>query len=140
MKTNHGRVPRIFFAVPLVLAILVIATGSVLGGGGPPTRGTIERAIDPSGQIDPDLAPDFISAVGPDGEIVGYVAKEAILGLGPVATDADGRPSDLPIPVYGDDLQTVVGHFYPARGFVPIGTDLEAVPTIEVEVGPAEPR
>ena len=47
------------------------------------------------------------------------------------ATQADvgGRLSQ-PFPVYDRDLRTVVGHMYPDKGFVPIGTDPAAVSSV----------
>jgi hypothetical protein len=42
-------------------------------------------------------------------------------------------PADPPERVYGDDLKTIVGYMYPARGFVPLGTDPESVPAIPVD-------
>lgn len=126
--------------MPVVIAISALAAGSTIGSNDNPTKGTIEGAINEDGQIDPNLAPDFIIALGRDGDRVGYVTKAAALELGPVTADASGRPVDLPIPVFAEDLETIVGHFYPARGFVPLGTDPDAVPTIEIQAGPAAPN
>ena len=50
--------------------------------------------------------PDFIPALNQQGEIAGYVRYCAIHSGGAV-------------PVYADDLQTVVGHMISGRGFVP---------------------
>jgi hypothetical protein len=57
--------------------------------------------------------------------IAGYVAKDAVLD-----------PSDSTWPVYASDLQTVVGHMIPGRGFVAVGVDPATVPTFDVIAGP----
>jgi hypothetical protein len=70
------------------------------------TKGPIpEGAINDAGMLDETLVPDFIPALDHDGEIAGYVRYCAI--------HAGGA-----IPVYGDDLETVVGHMLPGQGFV----------------------
>ncbi|NJD27991.1 MAG: hypothetical protein FIA92_06795 [Chloroflexi bacterium] len=81
----------------------------------------------PNGEIDPSAWPDYVAVAGEVG-VVGYVAKEAVLD-----------PGDRVWPVYGDDLQTVVGQLVPGRGFVPGGVDPGSVPTFEVDAGPATP-
>jgi hypothetical protein len=50
---------------------------------------------------------------------VGYVLRAALM---------DPLFARTPITVFGDDLRTVVGHMYANKGFVPLGTDPEAVP------------
>jgi hypothetical protein len=56
------------------------------------------------------LWPDFVGTYGTDGEtIAGFIAKADLLG-----------PIDGPLPVYGEDLSTLVGYQVPDRGFVPI--------------------
>ena len=76
-----------------------------------PTKGRIPpnaSAADGSSYI--ALWPDFVGAYGTDGEtIAGYIAKADLLA-----------PRDGPLPVYGEDLTTLVGYQVPERGFVPI--------------------
>jgi hypothetical protein len=67
--------------------------------------------------------PDYVAVAGPVG-IAGYVAKDAVLDS-----------SDRTWPVYASDLQTVVGHMVPGRGFVAVGVDLATVPTFDVIAG-----
>jgi hypothetical protein len=71
------------------------------------TKGPIpEDAINDAGMLDESRVPDFIPALDQSGEIAGYVRYCAI--------HAGGA-----IPVYADDLKTVLGHMIPGRGFVP---------------------
>jgi len=71
------------------------------------TKGPIPPdAINDAGMLDETRAPDFIPALDQRGQIAGYVRLCAISAGGAV-------------PVYGDDLETVVGHMVPGRGFVP---------------------
>jgi hypothetical protein len=71
------------------------------------TKGPIPPdAINDAGMLDERRVPDFIPALDQRGEIAGYVRHCAIMAGGAV-------------PVYGDDLKTVVGHMIPGRGFVP---------------------
>ncbi len=80
----------------------------------------------PNGQVDPSSAPDFLAVAGRDGGIAGYARKEDVLA-----------PGDVPFPVYGENLSTVIGQMVPGRGFVPAGVDPATVPTFAVEVGPS---
>jgi len=89
--------------------------------------------------MDLSLVPDYIEALGRDGQPVGYVTREDALGLGPQITDNTGRPVDVPITVYAGDLATVVGHMVPGRGFVPLGADPKSIPEYDVKTGPAKP-
>ena len=78
------------------------------------------------GQVDPSSAPDFIAVTGPGADIAGYARKEDVL-----------QPGTGPIPVYGEDLRTVIGQMIPGKGFVPRGVDPGTVPDIPVQVGPS---
>jgi hypothetical protein len=70
------------------------------------TKGPIpEGAINDAGILDETRVPDFVPAWDHDGEIAGYVRYCAIRTGGA-------------IPVYADDLKTVVGHMIPGQGFV----------------------
>ena len=107
-------------------AIALIA--SVLASGCSPsaTKGTMPPP-GPNGEVDASSAPDFIAVAGRDGGIAGYARKDDVLGL-----------QDSAIPVYGNDLRTVVGQMVPGRGFVPAGVDQSVVPTFAVEVAPSD--
>lgn len=123
-------------AIPLVLTFASLAAGSALADLNGPTRGVIPpdaRLAD--GELDLSKVPDFIVALGRDGQPVGYVSKDLVLVP---QVDDTGRPVAPTIPVYGDDLTTVVGHMVPDRGFVALGTDDASVPTFEFEQGPAK--
>jgi hypothetical protein len=120
-------------ALVLILGARPFTAGPVLGhhhdtpqpdGNGAPTKGLLTNgAVLPDGTLDLSRAPDFIPASNSDGEIVGYVAtKSVFLDL-----------SDTPVPVFGDDLRTIVGHMAPGRGFVPLGTSPDTVPLLPVE-------
>jgi hypothetical protein len=91
-----------------------------------PTKGPIPEnaAQSQGGAINEALVPDFVSVWGgPDGEtIVGYSPKDLLLNP---TTGAGGTPEnppqELPVPVYGEDLTTLVGNMVPGHGFVPLG-------------------
>jgi hypothetical protein len=75
-----------------------------------------------------------VSVAGPEGGIVGYVRKAAVF---PAIDPTTGKPSEASWPVYADDLVTVVGQLVPGKGFVPLGVDPAAIPTIPVRVEPS---
>jgi hypothetical protein len=77
-----------------------------------PTKGRIPSdASSNDGAIYDALWPDFVATYGRDGETVaGYIPKADLLGK-----------HDAPLPVYGEDLQTLVGYQVAGQGFVPIG-------------------
>ena len=97
-----------------------------------PTKGPIpEAATTRDGGTNEALVPDFVSVWAADGAtIAGYVTKRDLLE-GPSMTPG-GTPSNppqaLPIPVYGDDLVTLVGHSVPGIGFVALGSTVSPVP------------
>ena len=57
--------------------------------------------------------------------------------LFPDPTAKAGPPAQPDVPVYADDLKTVVGHMIAGKGFVPLGTDPGAVPNLPVQQGPS---
>jgi hypothetical protein len=109
-------------------AILTIATGVGVGAvslAASPTQPAASPI--PAGAGSPRIAPssgslvsNFIPTVDRRGYVVGYVAKSDLY------PERDGAPPAVslgPIPVYGPDLKTVVGHMYPGGvGFVPLGS------------------
>ena len=140
MKTRLRRriallgLPSIALSVGFVLSILMIASASAAA----PTasKGLIPAAaVLPNGDFDPRLVPDFVSTYGRDGEsIAGYVPKEYLLhaNLPVVSKDLPTLPD---IPVYGEDLKTLVGHMVPGKGFIPLGVDPATIPARSVEQG-----
>lgn len=91
-----------------------------------PTKGRIpEEATPPDGgEINMALVPDFVSVWGgPTGEtIAGYVPKDLLLNpRSEVGGTPENPPQDVPMPVYGEDLTTLVGHMVAGVGFVPLG-------------------
>lgn len=79
--------------------------------------------------------PDYIPVWCQSGTAIGgWIKKTDMLtSPSPLRPDlAQNAPPDID-PVYADDGTTVVGHMYSARGFVPLGTDSETLPTIPVE-------
>jgi len=109
------------------LAVLCLAIAGTAACSPSATRGTMPPA-GADGTIDASLVPDFIAFVGQTDHIVGWVPSEYLIGHG---------PGDEPIPVYGDDLRTLVGHSVPGKGFVPLGIDPQMVPDIPVQVAPS---
>lgn len=101
-----------------------------------PTKGRIPEEATPreGGEINMALVPDFVSTLGgPTGEtMVGYVPKDLLFNprLEPGGTPED-PPQDVPMPVYGEDLKTLVGHMVAGQGFVPLGSS----PAPSVAVG-----
>lgn len=76
-----------------------------------PTKGRIPtNASGNDGATYDALWPDFVGTFGGDGEtIAGYIPKGVLLGT-----------HDAPMPVYGEDLETLVGYEVAGQGFVPI--------------------
>lgn len=92
-----------------------------------PTKGPIPEEASPpqGGDINFALVPDFVSVWGgPTGEtIVGYAPKGLLLNPAPVVGGSPGNPPpEVPVPVYGEDLTTLVGNMVPGHGFVPLGS------------------
>jgi hypothetical protein len=107
---------------------IIIVTSMALGTVGfaaaqkrEPTRGIIPNDATTGGGVDLDKVPDYIVAYGRDGQVAGYVAKADVFGV-------DHQPR---LVVVDDTLKRVVGHMVVNRGFVPIGTDDDAIPTFE---------
>jgi hypothetical protein len=91
-----------------------------------PTKGRIPADATPpeGGETNMALVPDFVGVWGgPTGEtIVGYVPKDLLFNprSEPGGT-LENPPQDVPMPVYGEDLTTLVGHMVAGQGFVPLG-------------------
>jgi hypothetical protein len=85
-----------------------------------------------AGQATPDeLArmPDFIPVTGRGTIAVAGYASKCDLGFCPGVLP---ELSNAPIDVYGPDLRTLVGHEYPGKGFVPLGTNPDTIPRVPV--------
>lgn len=109
-----------------------------------PTKGPIPDAAVPAagGEVNGALVPDFVSALGQDGvTIAGYVPKRFLIGGADrlVPGTLANPPQQSPIPVYGEDLTTLVGHMVPGRGFVPLGSTGTATPTATSALSPTPP-
>jgi hypothetical protein len=96
-------VPSLALAAVLTTAAIALVGVSSLAAG--PTRGTIPPEAFRSGEaIDQSMVPDYIPALGRDGAIVGWVSKT-------LAVPADDSIDRSMIPVYADDLKTIVGQY-----------------------------
>ena len=109
-----------------------------------PTKGPIPAdATPPEGGTPNDaLVPDFVSAFGRDGvSIAGYIPKAYLVeGRTPVPGTPSNPPQPEPLPVYGEDLATLVGHMVPGVGFVALGsTASPAGPSASVAAASAGP-
>jgi hypothetical protein len=96
------------------------------------SRGTMPPP-DANGEVDPSAVPDFVAYAGRTDRIIGWVPKSYLLEPGQRCRG----PQCVPIPVYADDLVTLIGHDVPGRGFVPLGVDPATVPEQPVLVGPS---
>jgi hypothetical protein len=97
------------------------------------SRGTMPPG-DANGERDPSTVPDFIAYSGRADRIIGWVPKSYLLQPEQHCGGARGPQCD-PIPVYANDLITLIGHDVPGRGFVPLGEDPATLPERPVQVG-----
>jgi|1186.fasta_scaffold199341_2 hypothetical protein len=134
-RSSSARSPsgRRLLAAAALFAVIIVAVGALVtvhSSGtapvaGPTLRTKLSCPVDgvsadgrthgtmpPGGKGRP---PEFIAAVDTHQNIVGFVRRP---------------PSSGSVRVYGCDLSTVVGHLYPNRGFVPLGTDPRTMPTL----------
>jgi len=86
------------------------------------------EAFRPGKPLDLRLVPDYVPVLGPDGDIAGYIRKQAM-----VDPDLDVKP------VFAADLATLVGHMVSGRGFVRLGSDPASAPLQHVETRAANP-
>lgn len=100
-----------------------------------PTKGTMPPPPPGGGTVDESLGPDFIAVAGPDG-IAGYAPRALVNGGTSPVNGYVGQAPD--VPVYADDLRTLVGYFIVGRGFVALA-DLggSQPPTPEVATAPS---
>jgi hypothetical protein len=101
-----------------------------LAAGQTPEAGPLPLS-DAGGPLDEAKVPDYVETSDRDGNIVGYTRKADLFAA--AGATSPTLPVSKPTPVYAlDDLDKVVGHMYPARGFVRLGQDPADVPTIPV--------
>ncbi len=117
------------WAAALGVAAAIVVTPFALAAAdtsAPPTKGRVpEAAFQDNGKLDKSKVPDFIPALDRAGNQVGYVSRDLAM------PDASKAGSEAPIPVYADDLTTVVGSMVPGRGFVHLGARTSDVPSFE---------
>lgn len=100
-------------------AIAVVASSTTVGP-------IPHDAFAPNATMNVALIPDFVPALDRDGDQAGYVRKEDLGAY-------NGKADTDPMPVYENDLVTVVGHMYAGIGYVPLGTDAATVPTFQIK-------
>ena len=116
------------FAATLIVVFTSPGPGHLSGTMVGLTKGTMPAST--SGLVNSKKAPDFISAVGRNGKIVGYIPKAYLL---PTQTNQPiGSRVGGVAPVYASNLKTLVGHFYPGVGFVPLGQSAVSEPCTPV--------
>ncbi len=99
-----------------------------------PSKGTMPPTPPGGGSVDESGAPDFIALAAPEGGIAGYVPRARLDAPGPV-NGFVGRAPDLP--VYADDLRTLVGYSVAGRGFVPLGSEPGTIATLPATAVPS---
>jgi hypothetical protein len=124
LEGRAGR--RLRLAVIGTVVGMVVLVGTAVAVDREMTKGRIPSgAFRSDGTVDPNQVPDFVPALGRDGEVVGYVTRQD-LGL----DDNTGEAQVMA--VYGDDLSTVIGHMVAGVGYVPLGTDPASLPTFHI--------
>lgn len=138
MLRPPGRVQLLAAALVIVISLTVAV--AVAGAASPTsTKGRIpDEAFRPRSGLDWSLVPDFVAASDQQGRVVGYVPRSALAGPAPADRLMQGVFRPAPIPVYGEDLTTVVGYMYPDKGFVPLGVDPNSVGGVPVKAGPGQ--
>lgn len=102
----------------LVIALLAGACSSPWGGDAPEFGRVPSDAKLGDGSTDLEAVPDFVEALGRDGEPVGYVPREYLFH-----TEEDVRAAGASeIPVYDKDLNPI-GFMTDNKGFVPLHED-----------------
>jgi hypothetical protein len=117
------------FAVTLAVVFTSAGPGHLSGSMVGLTKGTMPSSA--NGTINAKKVPDFIGAVGRDGKIVGYIPRAFLLPTR--ANQPLSSKVDDVAPVYASNLKTLVGHFYPGVGFVPLGQSPTSEPCTPAE-------
>lgn len=125
--TNRMSLPR-----ARILVVAAIITGVGFGAVGAHALSTRETygaipadAMQPGGELDIAKVPDYVSVIGPDGEIAGYVSKVDLFDEGPAPASPEeaaalGEVVDS-MPVY-DREGSIIGDWTDDKGFVAKGT------------------
>jgi hypothetical protein len=144
MITRRWRISTVGTRVLIGAAVLVLGLTVVVAAtsaSGPTlTKGRVPAgAMQAGAPLDLSQFPDFVAASDQQGNIVGYVPKADLAPPGAAGALVSGVAQPGPIPVYGEDLTTLVGHMYPDKGFVALGTNPDSVPSVPMQVAPAAP-
>lgn len=131
---------RLALALPLTgaFAAMLLTAAMSAPGHSAATKGAIpDDAWGRDGGLNRALVPDFIAVWDRTGtSLAGYAPKELVLGTQAPRFVSESEP-DLPVPVYGEDLNTVVGHLFPDKGFIPVGVDPESIPRAPAQASEA---
>ncbi len=121
-----ARVGSLFRLAKALLGVVVLAAcGADVPSSSEPaplafSRGPVpDSARLPDGEIDLSQVPDFIPALDGDRQ-AGWIRAADVL-------PPQGQARAEIIPVYGDDLVTVIGRMYPDAGFVPLAEEDEVL-------------
>jgi len=117
-----------FFAISGCATLLVVGIGAYAAFGrgadrAPGISTALTKGTDPptqNGRIDFMKVPDYVSVAGKSGKIVGYAPRAYMLPSTAVNQPENPKLGSV-APVFGGDLKTLVGHFYPGVGFVAVG-------------------
>lgn len=112
-----SRMTTIVVVLAALVAVLAAATSAFDSTPTEPTFGPIPPdAWDANNELDYSKVPMYVPVYGQDGEYAGYVPSALLAGPNPVP--------DGPLPVSSlDKSGTLLGHFWPEIGFVPLGED-----------------
>ena len=133
-------------AVGLVVAAWAIFFSSASGSSTPSVGPVPSNAFASNGRVDLSKVPDYVPDLNQQGAVIGYSPKTDLFPpttVPPAASQSPAEPYRAPtaadqaavearsiVPVYGSDLQTLVGHMYPGKGFVPLGESPDSVPNL----------
>ncbi len=114
----------------IVVSVAVGLAGFVAAQSPPPTKGYIPSEAFEDGRVDLDEVPDYVVVYARNGETAGYIAKtDFFVSAGP----PPGR-----VAVVDESLSRVIGDMVAGRGFVPLGTPDEEIPTFEASAKQAK--
>ena len=87
-----------------------------------PLKGPVPAAAFQQSGVNTAIVPAWIPALDRSGNQVGYVQRDLVMPQG------NSAGVDRAVPVYADDLKTVVGRMVPGRGFVQKGAPDASTP------------
>lgn len=123
---SKKRSKHLRLALGVSLVVSLAAVGAAVAIDRLLTKGPIPSNAFVAGKpVDASKIPDFVPALARDGEQAGYVAKQDLAIY-------NGKGDTDPMPVYANDLVTVVGHMVAGVGYVPLGTDAGSLPTFSI--------